>query len=247
MLPFENASQRPGHRVPRRRAHRGLIEQLSRLRSLKVMARATVFRFKGATDPQEAGRTARRGSGAHRQRLAPGRPDCRSPRSCGDGDGRPPLGRALRPAVRGADPAAGPAGAGIAKGLRLALSGDEKAQPQPVRHRERRGVRPVLRGSPALLARETEEDDLEAQTALPAGDREGPEVRRSPPGIGEHLRQAASTAGCGPAEAWPQSRRRRCARPTRSTRTTSWCVARSRTSTSWSIGTGQPPSASIGT
>ena len=33
-----------------------LIEQLSRLPSLRVMARATVFRFKDAADPQEAGR-----------------------------------------------------------------------------------------------------------------------------------------------------------------------------------------------
>jgi len=56
VLPFENASKDPEAEYLGDGLTDSLIHQMSRVPSLKVMARATVFRFKGTTDPQEAGR-----------------------------------------------------------------------------------------------------------------------------------------------------------------------------------------------
>jgi Serine/threonine protein kinase len=56
VLPFENASKDPDAEYLGDGLTENLISQMSRVPSLRVMARATVFRFKGTTDPQEAGR-----------------------------------------------------------------------------------------------------------------------------------------------------------------------------------------------
>jgi eukaryotic-like serine/threonine-protein kinase len=56
VLPFENASKDPDAEYLGDGLTESLISQMSRVPSLKVMARATVFRFKGTADPQEAGR-----------------------------------------------------------------------------------------------------------------------------------------------------------------------------------------------
>ena len=56
VLPFENASKDPDAEYLGDGLTESLISQMYRVPSLKVMARATVFRFKGAADPQEAGR-----------------------------------------------------------------------------------------------------------------------------------------------------------------------------------------------
>ena len=57
VLPFENASREPEAEYLGDGLTESLIDQMSRVPSLKVMARATVFRFKGTADPLEAGRT----------------------------------------------------------------------------------------------------------------------------------------------------------------------------------------------
>jgi TolB-like protein/tetratricopeptide (TPR) repeat protein/tRNA A-37 threonylcarbamoyl transferase component Bud32 len=56
VLPFENASKDPETEYLGDGIAESLISQMSRVPSLRVMARATVFRFKGTSDPQEAGR-----------------------------------------------------------------------------------------------------------------------------------------------------------------------------------------------
>lgn len=56
VLPFENASKDPEAEYLGDGLTESLIGQMSRVSSLKVMARATVFRFKGSADPQEVGR-----------------------------------------------------------------------------------------------------------------------------------------------------------------------------------------------
>jgi serine/threonine protein kinase/TolB-like protein/Tfp pilus assembly protein PilF len=56
VLPFANAGQDPEAEYLGDGLTESLIDQMSRLPSLRVMARATVFRFKGTADPQEAGR-----------------------------------------------------------------------------------------------------------------------------------------------------------------------------------------------
>jgi len=56
VLPFENTSKDPEAEYLGDGLTESLIAQMSRVSSLKVMARGTVFRFKGTADPQEAGR-----------------------------------------------------------------------------------------------------------------------------------------------------------------------------------------------
>jgi TolB-like protein len=56
VLPFENGTREPDSEYLSDGITESLIEQMSRVPALRVMARATVFRFKGSTDPQEAGR-----------------------------------------------------------------------------------------------------------------------------------------------------------------------------------------------
>jgi TolB-like protein/tRNA A-37 threonylcarbamoyl transferase component Bud32 len=56
VFPFVNASKDPDAEYLGDGLTENLISQMSRVPSLRVMARATVFRFKGTADPQEAGR-----------------------------------------------------------------------------------------------------------------------------------------------------------------------------------------------
>ena len=56
VLPFANASGDPDAEYLSDGLTESLIDQMFRVPSLKVMARATVFRFKGSSDPQDAGR-----------------------------------------------------------------------------------------------------------------------------------------------------------------------------------------------
>jgi serine/threonine protein kinase/tetratricopeptide (TPR) repeat protein len=56
VLPFENGTRDPDSEYLSDGITESLIDQMSRLPALKVIARATVFHFKGSGDPQEAGR-----------------------------------------------------------------------------------------------------------------------------------------------------------------------------------------------
>ncbi|MGA7992134.1 MAG: protein kinase [Thermoanaerobaculia bacterium] len=56
VLPFENGTHEPENEYLSDGITESLIDQMSRVPALRVMARATVFRFKGSADPQEAGR-----------------------------------------------------------------------------------------------------------------------------------------------------------------------------------------------
>lgn len=56
ILPFENASKDPDDEYLSEGLTESLIDLMSRVSSLKVMARSTVFRLQGTADPLEAGR-----------------------------------------------------------------------------------------------------------------------------------------------------------------------------------------------
>jgi eukaryotic-like serine/threonine-protein kinase len=62
VLPFENRSQDPDFEYLGDELTESLIDQLSRLPSLTVMGRATVFPYQGTTDAQHVGRTLRVGA-----------------------------------------------------------------------------------------------------------------------------------------------------------------------------------------
>lgn len=140
----------------------GLIDHLARVKSLKVQARATVMRFKGNPNPREAARAlgvgavvtgglSRRGTqivvsaelihGATGERL------------WGQTFDRP-----LTDLMRVQDSIV----LSIAEGLRLRLSGEEKARLGGFGTDNPEAYELFLKGR-FLMQRETEEDDLEAQ------------------------------------------------------------------------------------
>ena len=161
VLPFESSAQDPDIEYIADGLTDGLIDHLARAKSLKVQARATVMRFKGNPNPQEAARAlgvgavvtgalSRRGTqivvsaelihGATGERL------------WGQTFDRP-----LADLMRVQDSIV----LSIAEGLRLRLSGEEKARLGGFGTDNPEAYELFLKGR-FLMQRETEEDDLEA-------------------------------------------------------------------------------------
>jgi hypothetical protein len=81
VLPFVNATADPNNDYLSDGLTESLIGTLSRLSNLKVMARSTVFKFKGKEDdPRQIGQTLQGQRRAHRSHHAARRPDGRSSR-----------------------------------------------------------------------------------------------------------------------------------------------------------------------
>lgn len=202
VLPFENVSQEAEAEYLSDGLTESLIEQMSRVPSLRVMARSTVFRFKGTADPLEAGRKlgvgavltgtlSRRGdriaisaelveikTGA---RLWGARYDRPSANLMSVGDSL-----AL----------------GIAAGLRLQLSGEDEKSLR--RHgTENPAAYDLYLRARHLLARDTEEDDLEARRLLQQA------VERDPRFLEAHLLlygiYTRAYQWARPAEVWPHA------------------------------------------
>ena len=161
VLPFESSAQDPDIEYIADGLTDGLIDHLARAKSLKVQARATVMRFKGNPNPREAARAlgvgavvtgalSRRGTqivvsaelihGATGERL------------WGQTFDRP-----LADLMRVQDSIV----LSIAEGLRLRLSGEEKARLGGFGTDNPEAYELFLKGR-FLMQRETEEDDLEA-------------------------------------------------------------------------------------
>ena len=210
VLPFENAGRDPDAEYLGDGLTESLIEQMSRLRRLRVMARATVFRFKGTSDPLEAGRqlgvgavltgsVARRGG---QVTISAELVDAKTgARLWGERYDRP-----FGELIRLQDLLA----TGTAKGLRLALSGDEK------RNLDRFGTENadaydfVLRAR-QLFARETDEDDHEARRLFLAAMRRTRGSSKPTWESAVPTREPPRTAGCDRPKPG-RSRRRRCAK-----------------------------------
>jgi TolB-like protein/tetratricopeptide (TPR) repeat protein len=162
VLPFDNAADDPDIEYIGEGLTDGLIDHLARAQSLKVMARATVMRFKDHKDPREAARAlgvgavvtgalSRRGSqivisaelihGTTGERL------------WGQTFDRP-----MADLMRVQDSIV----QSIAEGLRLPLSGEEKARLGGFGTDNPEAYELFLKGR-FLLQRETEDDDLEAR------------------------------------------------------------------------------------
>ena len=161
VLPFESSAQDPNIEYIADGLTDGLIDHLARAKSLKVQARATVMRFKGNPNPREAARAlgvgavvtgtlSRRGTqivvsaelihGATGERL------------WGQTFDRP-----LADLMRVQDSMV----LSIAEGLRLRLSGEEKARLSGFGTDNPEAYELLLKGR-FLMQRETEDDDLEA-------------------------------------------------------------------------------------
>jgi len=202
VLPFENASQASDSEYLGDGLTESLIEQMSRLRSLKVMARATVFRFKGTADPLAAGRqlgvgavltgsVARRGGqvsvSAELVETKTGA------RLWGERYDRP-----FAELIRLQDLLA----TGAANGLRLVLSGEERRNFSRFGTENAEAYDLVLRAR-QLFARETEEDDLEARRLFLQAIEKDPRFVEAYLGVRGTYTRAASHGWMRPAEAWP--------------------------------------------
>ena len=161
VLPFENSAQDQDIEYIAEGLTDGLIDHLTRAKSLKVMARATVMRFRGDRNPREAARAlgvgavvtgglSRRGTqivvsaeliGATGERL------------WGDTFDRP-----LADLMRVQDSIV----LSIAEGLQLGLSGEEKARLGGFGTDSPDAYDLLLQGR-FLMQRENEEDELQAQ------------------------------------------------------------------------------------
>jgi TolB-like protein/tetratricopeptide (TPR) repeat protein len=162
VLPFENTAQDPAIEYIGDGLLDGLIDHLSRVESLKVMARATVMRFKGERNPQEAARALRVGAvvtGAVSRRgdhiivsaeLIQGATGERLWAQTFDRPVADLMGVQDRIVVS------------IAEGLRLRLSGEEKARLGGFGTDNPDAYQLFLQGR-FLMEKDTEEDDLEAR------------------------------------------------------------------------------------
>ena len=162
VLPFDNTAQDPEIDYIGDGLTDSLIDHLTRAESLKVMARATVMRFKGQRNPQEAARALKVGAvvtGAVSRRgdqlvvsaeLIDG---ATGERLWGQTFDRP-----LADLMRVQDSIV----VSIAEGLRLRLSGEEKARLGRFGTNNPEAYELFLKGR-FLMQSDTEEDDLEAR------------------------------------------------------------------------------------
>ena len=200
VLPFANASGDPEAEYLGDGLTESLIDQLTRLPSLKVMARATVFRFKGTSDPQAAGRrlgvgailsgsVARRGDrlavSAELVEIATG------VRLWGDTFDRP-----FADLIRVQDSIA----SDISGALRLHLSGQEKRTLAAHGTENAEAYELFLRAR-YLMAGDTEEDDLEARRLLQQAIAIDPQFLDAHLGVMSTYSRMAGNGYASPAEA----------------------------------------------
>ncbi|HEV2064158.1 MAG TPA: protein kinase, partial [Thermoanaerobaculia bacterium] len=204
VLPFENASKDPDAEYLGDGLTESLINQMSRVPSLKVMARATVFRFKGTADPQEAGRklgvgavltgtVSRRGNqlsiSAELMEISTGA------RLWGEKYDRP-----FADLLRVQDSIA----SDISKGLRLRLSGQEKLTLG--RHgTENPEAYELSLKARFFLLRDTEEGDLEARRLYLQAIEKDARFADAHLGVASTYARSAVSAYARPAEAWPRA------------------------------------------
>jgi TolB-like protein len=204
VLPFASAGSDAGAERLGDGVAESLIDQLSRVPSLRVMARATVFRFRGAADPLEVGR--RLGVGAVVTGTVSRRGDTLSvsaelvetatgARLWGERYERP-----FAELLSLQDSLA----AEIAGGLRLRLSRAER------RDLARHGTENLeahelrLKGS-RLLAYGTEEDDLEARRLFQMALERDPDYLEARLGLASTYARGPGAGYARPAEAWPRA------------------------------------------
>jgi len=162
VLPLENATNDPETEYLASGVTESLIDQLSRIPSLKVMARSTVMRFKGAADPQSVGKQL--GVGA----VLSGRISKRGPQLTVSvelvdiSNGARLWGRIYdRPAADLLN-VQGSIATEIADSLRLTLTGAEKKELAFHGTADPEAYQLYLRAR-FLLQHDTEEDDVEAR------------------------------------------------------------------------------------
>ena len=202
VLPFENASRDPEAEYLGDGLTESLINQMSRVPSLRVMARATVFRFKGAADPLEAGRklgvgavltgsVSRRGDQlkvtAELVEVASG------VRLWGDKFDRP-----FADLLRVQDSIA----SDISEGLRLPLSGPEKTTLGRHGTEDPEAYELFLKAR-FSLQKETQEDNLESRRLFLQALQKDPKFVEAHIGVATTYGRSAIDGWARPGEVWP--------------------------------------------
>ena len=186
VLPFENGTRDPDSEYLSDGITESLIDQMSRVQALRVMARATVFRFKGSTGPAGSGAKAGRRRRPHREDLPTGRPPLDFSGADGRRVGRAPLGRDVRQAIHGPAPRAERDRVGHLRWTSTAANGAGEARPQPARHREPRGLRALPEGS--VRRKHGHRGGIPSgAAALSPGGHERPELRAGATGRVGHI------------------------------------------------------------
>ena len=204
VLPFASAGQDAGAEDLGAGVSESLIDQLSRVPSLRVMARATVSRFKGAADPLEVGRKLRVGAVVTGTVSRRGATLAVSAELVESDTGVRLWGeRYERPFVDLLSVQDSIA-AEIAGGLRLRLSGEERRD--LVRHgtEDLEAHELYLKGR-RLLEYGTEEDDLEAQRLFRQALERDSGYVEARLGLASTYARGAGSGYVPPAEAWPRA------------------------------------------
>src|SRR6185295_10930321 len=169
-----------------------LINQMSRVSSLKVMARGTVVRFKGAADPQQAGRTLGVGAlviSAELIEIATGA------RLWGETYHRP-----ISEMLRVQDSIA----SDISDGLRLRLSGQEKRTLVEHGTEDPEAYELFLKAR-FLMANDTEDSDVEARRLFQQAVEKDPKFVQAHLGIASTYARSAGNSYAPPADAWARA------------------------------------------
>ncbi len=204
VLPFENTSKDPDAEYLGDGITESLISQMSRVPSLRVMARATVFQFKGTADPQAAGRklgvgavltgsVSRRGNqlsiAAELMEIATGA------RLWGEKYDRP-----FADLLRVQDSIA----SGISNGLRLQLSQQQK-RTLGLHGTENAEAYELSLKARYFLLKDTEEGYIEARRLYLQALEKDPGFAEAHLGVSITYGVSAVNGYMRPAEAWPQS------------------------------------------
>jgi TolB-like protein/cytochrome c-type biogenesis protein CcmH/NrfG/predicted Ser/Thr protein kinase len=162
VLPFENTAQDPAIEYIADGLTDGVIDHLTRAKPLKVMARATVMRFKGQGDPQEAARALKVGAVVTGALSRRGNDLVVSAELIDGATGErlwgQPFDLPMADLMRVQDSIV----VAIAEGLRLRLSGEEKARLGGFGTSNPEAYQLFLKGR-FRMESDTEEDDIEAR------------------------------------------------------------------------------------
>jgi len=162
VLPFDNMVHDPEIDYIGDGMTDGLIDHLSRARSLTVMARGTVMRFKGEKDPLKAAQALRVGAVVTGAVSRRGTQIVISAELIHGATGERLWGQTFDRPTAGLMNVQNSIVLSIAEGLRLRLSGEEKARLGGFGTNNAEAYELFLKGR-FLLQSDTEEDDLEAQ------------------------------------------------------------------------------------
>jgi TolB-like protein len=204
VLPFENASKDPDAEYLGDGLTENLISQMARVSSLKVMARATVFRFKGTADPQETGRKLGVGAVLTGTVARRGKQLAISAELIEVSTGARLWGEKYDRPFSDLLPVQDTIAMNISDALRLRLSGEQKRALG--RHgTENSEAYELSLKARFFLVKDTEEGDLEARRLYLQAIEKDPRFADAHVGLATTYSRSAVSEYARPVEAWPRA------------------------------------------